>query len=126
MPNFIPTMDDDQLPQKIRAQFEMIQNIIKKEQNNSSKDENEGDSRSNNEATRTALSLALSVQYEIDVLLKGISELENILDDKDQCDATYKPFSITNGGKNENISHCESKITMIVEENKNKGSNEKR
>ncbi len=119
MPNFIPTIDDDQLPQTILAQFEMMQNIIAKEQNNSSK--NEGDSRSNNEATRAALSLALSVQYEIDGLLNGISELENILDDEDQFDATYKSFNITNGGN-----HCESKITMIAEENKNKGSIEKR
>lgn len=85
--NFIPRIDDDPLPPNLRAQFESLQHLISQQKLDRTETDDEltlgsSTSRSDHDdtvVTQMALSTAISAQREIDCLLNGITELENML-----------------------------------------------
>ena len=89
MRNFIPKSDNNILPLEIQCQFETLQHALQEKKQHHSDIENEmAVCISEDTLARMALSTAISVQREIDGLLNGIAELENMLSD-DIC----PPFS---------------------------------
>jgi|EP01083_Nonionella_stella_P036494 hypothetical protein len=100
MRNLIPqTNSVDPLSQDLRAQFESIQRLISQQQQNQKMEHTETDdetlddtldSSSDETVTQMALSTAIAAQREIDCLLNGISELENMLSEED---ATFQSSS---------------------------------
>lgn len=82
MRNFVPKSDDDILPLELKTQFETLQHVLLEKKQHHSGVENEViDCTCEDTMTKMALSTAISVQREIDGLLNGIVELENMLND---------------------------------------------
>lgn len=114
MPDFIPSTEVDRLPSQLQAQFDSLKNILlQNNQNDDSLTEDNAICSSRDDtATKMALSIAISVQREIDGLLNGITELENILeDDENSLRSTnntcicYNDDNITNTRSNNYVTN---------------------
>mmetsp|Transcript_160 Transcript_160/g.234 ORF Transcript_160/g.234 Transcript_160/m.234 type:complete len:144 (-) Transcript_160:31-462(-) len=74
--------DDDVLPSHLRAQFELLQHLISKQnQENSETDDETIEYNGDETVIHMAVSTSMAAQREINGLLNGIAELENMLDE---------------------------------------------
>lgn len=102
MRNFVPKSDDDIVPLELQSQFETLQHIMLEKKQHPEADNEMTDCTYEDTLTRMALSTAISVQREIDGLLNGIAELENMLNDDCHSPDSYQKTNTGSSRANAN------------------------